>query len=405
MVRGSYKLDLKRDDARTLMLKMDARLTYAGRERNVAYQLEGKRELRQLESTLRLLNADLNRAQKKIQKRIDFFQTLQKQNKERRQMREIAWCEEEENEWERETRAARRRKMLPKIEIRENHKAEVVGSVRRDQKREYANKMARESHLNRSLNALSKSYAEHRTLTERNRAKLEELQGEDGNNIPIKPTGAAGEPKISRTKTAPGQMSLPQLLGKMRTDTSLQSVPQSHKIVRLPGVNTGHEGTPALYSGLAKKKPNEMVGSFYMSTSTAQHDNGTAPQRRVFLVDPTLGSETAHHRADSKRSSKPQVSNAKPSTKRPKPLSTLVFQQNTIPLRFYEQEKNPFDGGDTIPALNRSMDLINADKDDELYIWLGLESEEELERLRRGELVLQQFDGDNCSDAISNDVP
>ncbi len=395
-------MDLKRDDARTLMLKMDARLTYAGRERHVVYQLEGKRELKQLETTLRLLNADLNRAQKKIQQRIDFFQTLQKQNNERRRMREIAWCDEEEKEWEREARAARRRRMLPKIEIRENHKAEVVGSIRRDQKREYANKMARESHLNRSLNALSKSYAKHRTLTERNEAKLVELQG-DVENIQIKPTGDEGEPKKSRTKTAPKQISLPELLlGKIGKTTSLQSVPHSQKINRLPGV-TEHEGPPELYSGPAKKAPG-MLGSFYMNTSTAQHDSGTAHQRRVHLVDPTLGGESVHDRADDSKRSKPQVSQVKPSTntkKRPKPLSTIVSQPNLIPLRFYEPEKNPFDGGITMPALNRSKDLINADKDDELYIWLGLESEEGLEKLRRGEFALQ-LDGENWSEASSN---
>ena len=380
MANGSYRLDLKRDDARTLMLKMDARLTYAGRERNVAYQLEGDRELRHIDCARQLINADFNRAKRDIQRRIDFFQALQEQNRERQKRRNIAWCDEEEKDWERKARAARRRGTLPKLKVHiNNHKAEVVGSIRRDQKGQFANKMTHEMNLNRSLDALTNDYTKHKSLSERNKLNLEHTGKKS-----IKPRENLGEPTMSKSKhELPTQtVSLPELpVGKalpcsLSKKSSLSQMISSGEFCKLPGIvmNEGHQPTAA------PPRRRSIVRSFYMNTSTNQQGmpSNFKSGRRASIVYPST------------KTNKKRV-----------PTIALGPQQS-VPLRFYETEENPFlKGGFTPTATNRSYDLIHADKADEMYIWLGFNSAEEYDKLKRGELELE-FDDDECSDTSSN---
>ena len=171
----------------------------------------------------------------------------------------------------------------------------------------------------------------------------------------------------------------------------------SVKVCQLPGAE-GREGQSTV--GPTRK----LTGSFFLNTSTSHNKTGAneqeASERRVNLMDPSGGEpgRVINH-------SKHRVSLVDPSTqtkKRRETLSVPIGPQPSIPLRFYEPVNNPFFKGDTMPALmNRSRDLIDADKAEEMYIWLGFESEEELEKLKRGELVLQ-FDDEDGSDTSSN---
>ena len=88
MARSSYRLDMKRDDPRTLMIKMDARLTFAGRERNHAFRMEEERELRHLDYARHLTRSSLERQQKEMHKRMDFLKTLVEENRLRRKKME-----------------------------------------------------------------------------------------------------------------------------------------------------------------------------------------------------------------------------------------------------------------------------------------------------------------------------
>ncbi|XP_033624323.1 uncharacterized protein LOC117287866 [Asterias rubens] len=368
MANGSYRLDLKRDDARTLMMKMDARLTYAGRERNAAFQLEGQRELKHIDYARHLINADFNRAKREIQRRIDFFQTLQEQNRERQKKRDIAWCEDEEKDWERKARAARRRRTLPKIKVYKNHKAEAVGSIRRDQKREFANKMTNVMSLNRSLDALTNSYAKRKTRNEQTEDEKSIKGSLEDEPKPTQPkygmpaTQTLSLPELPASKTGPKKSSLSQMISSGET--------------KFPGIGANEKQQVA-----APGKPtNTSLRTFYMNTSTNSQpavnvsDRG---RRRVSIVDPTTQTKT-----------------------RRVPALKLGPQQN-IPLRFYEPETNPFLNGDNVTPTNRSSELLNANKADEMYIWLGFDSEEEYEKLKRGELVLE-FDDEAGSDTSSN---
>ncbi|XP_022093536.1 uncharacterized protein LOC110980836 isoform X2 [Acanthaster planci] len=418
MANGSYRLDLKRDDARTLMLKMDARLTYAGRERNAAYQLEGERELRHIDYARQLINADFNRAKRDIERRLEYFQTLQEHNRERRKKREIAWCEEEEKDWERQARAARRRRTLPKIKIHKNHKAEVVGSIRRDQKREFANKISHEMHLNRSLNALSDSYAKHKALSEQNVAILEKVgeayspagqKSESGQHLPsIKPMESQGEPKLSKTKYGmPTQtINLPEVpvskAGPQKS--SLSQMISSGEVCKLPGIVL-NENQPIGTSGAPQKL--SLARTFYMNTSSNLRGASTnqdlpaaftRSRRRVSIVDPSADASNGPAGARSRRRFS-LVDPSIQSKKRLAPKLTLGPHQQ-VPLRFYEIEDNPFLKEGDNPEITRSNDLIRSDKADEMYVWLGFDSEEEYEKLKRGELVLE-FDDDG-SDTSSN---
>ncbi|XP_038075583.1 uncharacterized protein LOC119743248 [Patiria miniata] len=418
MANGSYRLDLKRDDARTLMLKMDARLTYAGRERNAAYQLEGEREIKHIDYARHLINADFNREKRQIERRLEYFQTLQEHNNDRRKKRDIAWCEEEEKDWERQARAARRRRTLPKIRVHKNHKAEVVGSIRRDQKRQFANKMSHEMHLNRSLNALSDSYAKHQAITKQNEGIIEQRsenslpagqKAETGQRLPsIKPTESQGEPQISKSKYGiPTQtISLPEVpvckVGPQKS--SLSQMISSGEVCKLPDM-VPIERHPSSTSGPPPKL--NLARTFYMNTSSNSQGTSTnqditakfnRSRRRVSLVDPSADASsrpTAHSRR--------RVSIVDPSIQSKKRLAPnlALGPHQQLPLRFYEIENNPFLNESDNPEINRSNDLIRADKSDEMYVWLGFDSEEEFERLKRGELVLE-FDDDDGSDTSSN---
>jgi len=417
MANGSFRLDLKRDDARTLMLKMDARLTYAGRERNAAFQLEGERELKHIDYARHLINADFNRAKREIQRRLDYFHTLQEQNRERRQKRNIAWCEEEERDWDRQARAARRRRTLPKIRVQKNHKAEAVGSIRRDQKKEFANKIAHEMHLNRSLNALNESYAKHKAFSEQNEAMTRNdgensgaQKSKSGETLPtIKPTESQGEPKTSKVKYGmpTHTISLPGLpvcsVGPQKS--SLSQMISSGEVCKLPGivVNEGQTTETAV-----PPRRLSLARTFYMNTSTKSPGTNSQEipssfnrtRRRVSIVDPSadpLGLKGPGTRSRRRFSI---IDPAAQTKKRWAPNQTLGLMQQ-VPLRFYEIENNPFLKEGDNPEINRSSDLIRADKSDEMYVWLGFESEEEYEKLRKGELMLE-FDDDELSDTSSN---
>lgn len=416
MANGSYRLDLKRDDARTLMMKMDARLTFAGRERNAAYQLEGERELKHIDYARRLINADFNRAKREVQRRLDFFQTLQEQNKERRQKRGVAWCEEEEKDWERQARAARRRRTLPKIRVHTNHKAEAVGSIRRDQKREFANKMSHVMHLNRSLNALSDSYTKKKELSEKNEAKLGQIGDEHehnpAENLPsVKPTESQNEPTVSKVKYGmPIQtISLPELpvckVGPQKR--SLSQLISSGEVCKLPGL-APNDGQQADTAGAPKPS---LARTFYLNTSTNPQgmSSSDAPahpppgfnrtRRRVSIVDPSTSTVPG---ARSRR--RLSIIDTTTQSKKRLPTNTTMGYQQQIPLRFYEVEQNPFLKDENNPEITRSNDLIRADKSDEMYVWLGFDSEEEYERLKKGELLLE-IDDDDFSDTNSNADP
>ena len=90
-----------------------------------------------------------------------------------------------------------------------------------------------------------------------------------------------------------------------------------------------------------------------------------------------------------------------------KPHQSLTLgPQHTIPLRFYAAEENPFLKGDGPPAnpiLNRSRDLVDADKDDEMYEWLGFESREELEKFRAAGLLLEREEEGSETSSVMED--
>ncbi|XP_022090592.1 uncharacterized protein LOC110979267 [Acanthaster planci] len=414
MAKGSLKLNMKKDDPRTLMLKMDARLTYAGRDRRSGFKLEGERKIKHIEVTHQLINAEFNRAKKDILRRFDFYQTLKEQNKERRQKRDLAWCEEEEKEWEQQAMAEkRRRRLLPKLRVHRNLKAEAggtVGSIRRDVKGEFANKMAHEMHLNRSLIALTDAYSKHKILTQKNKAKLGQII-ED-----IDREGSTDRAEVSK---------LSSVLERGQPEFELP-LPKA----RLPELKLGKEGEssvqnevdPQLRAGKAGKIPTNDkskdqsvadIGppsglgrrSFYMNTSNTKKLQGIdsnqkdpPPMRNINhtrrkgvykmdFADPSgPGNAFGRHGRELPPLDHPSVK-----TKKPRPY-LAPYPQQMLPLRFYGTEENPFLKGDGPPvaAINRARDLVDADKADEMYEWLGFESREELEKLRAAGLLFEQ---------------
>jgi hypothetical protein len=272
-------------------------------------------------------------------------------------------------------------------------------------------------HLNRSLNALSDSYVKHKALAERNAAMLE--QGVEGNpadgqkntngqSLPsIKPTESQGEAKQSRIKYGmPTQtISLPEVpvnkAGPQKS--SLSQMITSGEVCKLPGIAL-NEKQPAGTTGAPPKL--SLARTFYMNTSSNPQGASTnqdkpaafaRSRRRVSIVDPTADASNGPGARSRRRFS--LVDPSIQSKKRFAPNLTLGNHQQ-VPLRFYEIEDNPFLKDSDNPEINRSNDLIRADKADEMYVWLGFDSEEEYERLKKGELVLE-FDEDG-SDTSSN---
>ncbi|XP_038073718.1 uncharacterized protein LOC119741868 [Patiria miniata] len=428
MAKGSLKLNMKRDDARTLMMKMDARLTYAGRERHAGFKLEGERQLKHIQITHQLINAELNRAKKDVQRRFDFYQTLKEQNKERREKRDLAWCEEEEKDWDRQTRAARRRRMLPNLKFHhKNHKAEAVGSIRRDVKGEYTHKMAHETNLNRSLIALSDSYSKHKSLTQRNQAKLEQItEDRDPVDMPAKTENTTlPTPQHEIQNPKYGMPLLKTRFPALQLSKAGESSTQKDRSLEMRAGKVGD--TPPNDKRISRPvagPPASLGQRFYMNTSTdrEQHDAGTGPLQKDLPVLPSINRARrkgvyAKALTDPARVGGafaptgrplPSLDHPRPSTqtKKPRPGPSVTLGPQTIPLRFYGSEENPFlkesDGPPS--AVYRPKDLINSDKDDEMYEWLGFESREEFEKLRAAGLLLEaeREEGSDTSEILED---
>lgn len=376
---GQYRLDMKRDTPRTLMLKMDARLTFAGRERNAAVQLEGEREKKHIEYGRQLSQTEYKREERNVRKRMEFFQSLIEENKARRRtsMKDVTLFE---TELEADRMSSKRRwsKALPPLAVRRQPAnldlAENVGSVRRDQQA-FSHNRAHERFLNRSLNELSNSYKKHATQKELNEEKLMKIReemttigkpkpipeestlGQSSRNGLPKLTVSFGEPTRSNSRQQHPQMSLPELPSRNQTlfPKTDRKVSVSHNT--LPGLSNNPYGARRI----------SVAKNFYIDTS---HSKAANRRRRDSIQLITLNNPNAKPKRDTRNRG-----------------LHLPSANTSLPSHFYDgiYEENPFLTPDFKPGASRV--LLETTKSDNMYAWLGLDSEEELSSLRGGDVI------------------
>eukprot|EP00057_Strongylocentrotus_purpuratus_P001971 XP_003723583.1 PREDICTED: uncharacterized protein LOC100891526 [Strongylocentrotus purpuratus] len=398
MARSSYRLDLKRDDPRTLMIKMDARLTFAGRERNHAFHLEAERELRHLDYARHLTRSTLERQQKEMHTRMNFLKNLVEQNRARRKTIEEQGMDGDTTGKHGETIAEKRKRKedglrhtLPIIPARRN----LEDLVKSMQTKQNSN-----SNMSRSLGYLSESYSQHsmqETLSERRLRHLkQEMRNAKKKEIPkvqvtveeadrtaetpkVVWANAEGVASVSeKDKTSGGvstqNISLPDISPGSKTHSkptpggrrvSLSQMIASGEIQKLPGIGPGSasmasDGTPQNLN---------LARTFYMNTS---QNSGRGP-----VLQPI------------------QNQQQKPSNKR----GWVKLPPNMAALKFKEEdaEKNPFMTADFKPETYRPRELVESNKPDEMYVWLGFDSEEEYRQMvkeTQEELDAESDDGD-----------
>ncbi|XP_041469470.1 uncharacterized protein LOC121419185 [Lytechinus variegatus] len=397
MAGGSYRIDMKRDDPRTLMIKMDARLTFAGQARNHAFRLEAERELRHLDYARHLTRSTLERQQKEMHKRMDFLKNLVEQNRARRKSME----EEEDGDNGgngRESVAERRKRKedglrhtLPIIPARRNLE-DLVKSLQ--------TKQNSNSNLSKSLGYLSESHSRHSTQETLSEKRLRHLKQEMRNSkkkeipkvqVTLDADRPAESPKIvwanaegvasvsEKNKTNGGvptqTISLPDISpGNNRTPSkhtsggrrvSLSQMIATGEIQKLPGIGPGTSG---LTSEGAQQNIN-MARTFYMNTS---HTSGRGP-----ILQPIQNQQQKTNR------------NKRGWVKLPPNMDALKFKEE-------DMEKNPFITDDFKPETYRSRELMDSNKPEEMYVWLGFDSEEEYRQMvkeAKEELDAESEDG------------
>ena len=386
---GQYRLDMKRDDPRTLMLKMDARLTFAGRERNVALQLEGERQMKHIEWRRQLSQAEFKRQEKDVRRRMEFFQTMIEENRmlQRTTNSEVNLFE---TQIEAEKASSKRRwSRLPPMPARRKKahldRAENVGSVRREQQA-YTNNRSQGRFLNHSLNELNNSYKKHQTQKEANEAKLSKIREEISTIGRPKPKPEPTQPSLpqlqasyhepthskSKRKSQPQTISLPELPKvheeQMVSGSRGRKVSISHRMIssddlrKLPGITVTADGRSKSRGG----NQTNLGGNFYIDTSHSQ----TVGRRRRDSIKLITLNKPKPAKAKSRNVHSPRL-----------PIGT------NLPTHFYEDvyEDNPFLTEDFKPEAVRKVDKTS--KSDEMYAWLGLDSLEELQSLRGGDII------------------
>ncbi|XP_072031909.1 uncharacterized protein [Amphiura filiformis] len=386
---GQYRLDMKRDDARTLMLKMDARLTYAGRERNVALQIEGERQKKHIEWQRQLNEADFKRQEKDVRRRMEFFQSLLEENRLERQTT-LTDMNVFETEIEADREASRRgRRRLPPVrrKVQNLDRAENVGSVRREQQT-FTNNRAHQRYLNRSLNELNKSYKKQQTQKELNETKLMKIREE---------MATIGRPKPSKEATQPILEDLPELqasIGEPRQSISRKQTQHLTKSLPLPKVQEEQLTPQGRRLSRSQRIPgeeldtlNKLPGITVSGGRGSRLGGKSSNLGSNFYID-TSHSESVYKRRGSIRLvtlNKPKVKTKKD---KPKPKTGLLMPGHTaLPSKFYEgvYEENPFLTPDFKPEAVKSR--ANSSKSDQMYAWLGLDSMEDLVLLRGEEAI------------------
>ncbi|XP_071510582.1 uncharacterized protein [Diadema antillarum] len=414
MTGGSYRIDLKRDDPRTLMIKMDARLTFAGRERNHAFRMDAERELRHLDYARHLTRATLERQQKEMHKRMNFLKNLVEENRARRKKMEEGGGDKLVSDTNTDAPADRRsrkeeglRHTLPILPMRRNLE-DFVSSLNP--------KQGGASAMSRSLGYLSDSFQRSRTQESLSEKRLRQLRQDLRNakkkEIPPvqlktddRPTetpkvvwsGADGEARLTENEESKGNncathnISLPEIApgppksreASMGRRVSLSQMIATGEITKLPVINPGD-------NAMLNRTPQSLnlARTFYMNTSQT---SGRGP-----ILQPIQQNQ----RSQQQQSSQANI-NKRGGVKLPPAMVPLKFLQEDI-------EKNPFMSSDFNPKTYRPRELLNANKPEEMYVWLGFDSEDEFrEMVAQAKQDLDDGSDDNSSnggDVVELDV-
>ncbi|PIK44096.1 hypothetical protein BSL78_19056 [Apostichopus japonicus] len=298
MVRGSFQLDLKRDDPRTLMIKIDRRSTFGGRERQHAYRLEAEREIRHINYAKQLSVAAFNRSHREMSKRNEFLKGLVESNQERRRLLEADLIQRGELIPKRRRSRKKNRNLpeLPRKKLKpELHNASVVGSVRRDTM-EYVGSRKQSDFLLRSLNEMNASEKKHlanqKQMMDLEEAKQDIMNGKIVDNVtamePIvtDSAGKSGKDFVAGKATvATRTLSLPQLSDLERRKAPVPVKPGLQKRMSLSNmISSGGISELQGQSGssFGGEKPG-LARSFYLNTSTLLKHLG-------HIHDPNAGS-------------------------------------------------------------------------------------------------------------------
>lgn len=387
MASGQFRLDLKRDDPRTLMIKIDRRSTFGGRERHHAYRLEAEREIRHINYAKQLSEASFNRSHKEMARRMEFLQGVLESNRERRKIIETDLIERGELQPKRKKKkkSIELPKRQPKPEL---HNASVVGSVRRNQM-EYVGSKKQSDYLMRSLNDLTAS--EKRHLNRENQlSKLEEgkINAEkngklnemsNDNSLSVKDSGKPhaetdrNDEVGSKTSVPTRTLVLPELTEEEKRKAPVPKKPGLQRRVSLSNMIANGEISnlqeKAAFHSADGEKPG-MARSFYLNTS-----------RPHFKVKPTLPKFKLPPLIKPKVPPLPEELEEAESTKMSRFSVNLPPQ--LLPVEYQKDQviENPFMTPDFKPEIIRTRELLDNSKKDEMYVWLGFDTAEEFEQL------------------------
>ena len=399
---------MKRDDPRTLMIKMDARLTFAGRERNHAFRMEEERELRHLDYARHLTRSTLERQQKEMHKRMDFLKTLVEENRLRRRQMEEEDRDKLKDDVDDGVLAEKRKRKeislrhtLPVMPVRRNLE-DLVSSLQR--------KQTSVASMSRSLGYLSESFSQHKTKDSLSEKRLRQLRQEMRDarkkEVPVPKVQIISEedsphsesPKVvwarkdgatngagktdSKDGVSKQTILLPEISGGTRKPkavgpsgrrVSLSQLIASGEITRLPGINPAGS---TVTSGAPQNL--NLARTFYMNTSQMA---GRGP-----VFQPESGQKQEN--GSSRR-------------------GWVKLPPNTVPLKFLQEDlkQNPFMSSDFKPDTTRPRELLDSKKPEEMYVWLGFDSEEEyLQMVQQAKEEVDAEDDDDDDDLIELEV-
>ncbi|KAJ8044679.1 hypothetical protein HOLleu_07475 [Holothuria leucospilota] len=384
MASGQFRLDLKRDDPRTLMIKIDRRSTFGGRERHHAYRLEAEREIRHINYAKQLSEASFNRSHKEMARRMEFLKGVLESNRERRKIIETDLIERGELQPKRKKKkkSIELPKRQPKPEL---HNTSVVGSVRRNQM-EYVGSKKQSDYLMRSLNDLTASEKRHFNR-EKQLSKLEEEkmnvekneilnQMSNDNSMSVKGNGrsrAETDHVGSQTSVPTRTLVLPELTEEEKRKAPVPRRPGLQRRVSLSNMIANGEISnlqeKAAFHSADGEKPG-MARSFYLNTS-----------RPHFKVKPTLPKFKLPPLIKPKVPPLPEELEEAEKTKKSRFSVTLPPQLLPVEYQKDQATENPFMTPDFKPEIIRTRELLDSSKKDEMYVWLGFDTAEEFEQL------------------------
>ncbi|XP_070577569.1 uncharacterized protein [Ptychodera flava] len=385
MPKGVPSIDMKKDETRTIKSKMGIRATYAGKGRNHALALEGAKEVRLLEHEKRLAMASMGKEQKEMKKKMMYLKNLLVENRQRR----LSVSDDGTATQENDSTVTDSGTTKPSVaNVKEYpYKTDIVNSTQ-GLKTMDMSKKAKDIYLKRTLHELQSTFTHNRENTTLNEIRLKRMREN------ISKMGKSDRRGLVREKST-----IRKARGKNGVPGAEISEPLGDKVdsdARESGDNVfvtrGHvpkhslnfpELPPVSKAGssiLPKRTSlSQLISSGHFTALPAIQDHRQAKSTSGATVEgaAAANSENAAGEIGSTKSEPP-------------PTRTLPKRQPDLrkkafvpligpPVPYYQApiQENPFETSAIRPNALRSRDLIEHRKADEMYVWLGFESEQE----------------------------